>query len=68
MISGLIKKNKVATTTNIKLLENLYSLLIEYTIQIIIRIICTAQTVDTNIKLSAQNIFVILNMTQLKKV
>ena len=68
MISGLIKKNKVTITTNIKLLENLYSLLIEYTIQIITRIICTAQTVDTNIKLSAQNIFAILNMTQLKKV
>ena len=68
MISGLIKKNKVAITTNIKLLENIYSLFIEYTIQIITTIICTAQTVDTNIKLSAQNIFAILNTNQLKNV
>ena len=68
IISGFIKKNKPTITKKIKLLENLYSLLIEYTIQIITIIICTAQTADTNIKLSVQNIFVILNMNQLKKV
>ena len=68
MISGFTAKNNVAITRKTKLLENIYSLLIEYTIQIIMIIICTAQTLDTNIKLSVQNIFVILNMTQLKKI
>ena len=67
IISGFTAKNNPATTTKTKLFVNLYSLLIAYTIQIITIIICTAHELDTNIKLSVQNIFTMLKMTQLKK-